>query len=54
MKYICLKCEREFEATYDPKCPKCGACGTDDLMSLYKYKQSHANQTEEVPVRAER
>ena len=52
MKYKCLKCESEFEAKIQAKCPKCGAWTTDDIMTLRKYKLSHP-ETPEEPVKVE-
>ncbi len=40
MKYKCLKCETEFEATYDVICPKCGASDYD-VQTLRKWKMAH-------------
>ena len=53
MKYKCLKCEREFEATSNVICPDCGAGGTRDIMTLYKYKLSHPEIPIDVPVTGE-
>jgi len=39
MKYKCLKCENEFEVTYDATCPKCGA-SDNDVMSFRKWKMA--------------
>ena len=40
MKYKCLKCENEFETTYDAICPKCGA-SDNDVQPLRKWKMAH-------------
>ena len=40
MKYKCLKCENEFEVTYDATCPKCGA-SDNDVQPLRKWKMAH-------------
>ena len=43
MKYKCLKCGAEFDATMDVKCPKCGA--TDwDCEPLRKYLEKQRAQ----------
>jgi len=54
MKYKCLKCGCEFEATYEVKCPDCGAWSMGDIESLYKYKLSHPEIPVEVPVTGEK
>jgi len=35
MKYKCDKCDAEFEAKMDVKCPKCGE--SMELTPVYKY-----------------
>ena len=40
MKYKCLKCETEFEATWEAICPKCKASGFD-VETLRKWKMAH-------------
>ena len=39
MKYKCLKCENEFEVTYDAICPKCGA-SDNDVVPFRKWKMA--------------
>ena len=46
MKYKCLKCENEFEVTYDATCPKCGASGKD-LEPFRKWKMAQAVAADE-------
>lgn len=41
MKYKCLKCGAEFDVTFDPKCPKCGAFDWD-VDPLRKYLEAQA------------
>jgi rRNA maturation endonuclease Nob1 len=43
MKYMCLKCETEFEATQSVICPNCGASGMHEIETLAKYKRRHVN-----------
>jgi Zn finger protein HypA/HybF involved in hydrogenase expression len=37
MKYKCLKCETEFDATWEAICPNCRASGFD-VETLTKWK----------------
>ena len=41
MKYKCLKCETEFEITYEAICPNCKASGFD-VESLWKWQRAQA------------
>ena len=40
MMYKCLKCENEFDVTYDAICPKCRASDYD-VEPLRKWKMAH-------------
>ncbi len=40
MEYKCLKCDNEFDVTYDAICPKCRASGFD-VEPLRKWKLAH-------------
>lgn len=47
MKYKCLKCGAEFDATMDVKCPKCGARDWDcEPLRKYLQKQKAQMQSE--------
>jgi Zn finger protein HypA/HybF involved in hydrogenase expression len=39
MKYKCLKCDNEFEATWEAICPKCKASGSD-VVTLRKWQMA--------------
>ena len=41
MKYMCLKCETEFDVTYEAICPKCKASGFD-VETLWKWQKAQA------------
>ena len=45
MKYKCLKCETEFEATYQAICPQCKA-SSFDVEPLSKYIRARAQGDE--------
>lgn len=47
MKYKCLKCETEFEATYQAICPRCKA-SSFDVEPLSKYLRAQAAQGDEA------
>lgn len=41
VKYKCLKCEAEFDVTYEAICPKCKASGFD-VEPLSKWQRAQA------------
>jgi Zn finger protein HypA/HybF involved in hydrogenase expression len=41
MKYKCLKCEAEFDVSYEAICPNCRASGFD-VEPLSKWKRAQA------------
>ena len=42
MEYKCLKCDNEFDVTYNATCPKCGAADARARVEpLRKWKLAH-------------